>query len=347
LSSGDKHFLAILTIREDKLLFIVDVSVIIVNWNTKDLLRDCLKSLYDRTKTTNIEVIVVDNASSDGSADMVEIEFPDVKIIRGENVGFAKANNVALSGALGKDILFLNPDTRLDTSAIDGMHSHLSKHRESVSAVGCKLLNADGSVQLTCARRFPSAWTELCYFLGLERLFGFSPWMSGSEMRHWDHNDSRFVPCLSGACIMADGDLVRKLGGFSEDYFMYGEDLELCWKLTRENRKLWYVAEERIYHFAGSSSAKRGVSFHATLRQRAANSAFLRKSSSLRGVIEYRVAVALGASFRLVLLLVLLPLSLIRLGGRLQSLRKLMLKYLFLVFWSTNLRNLDPDKDRN
>jgi len=324
----------------------MDVSVIIVSWNTRDLLRDCLKSVYEKTKMTIIEVIVVDNRSSDGSADMVEAEFPSAKIIRGENVGFAKANNIALRYAKGKDILFLNPDTRLETDAIDCMYAHLNTHRDTVSAVGCKLLNADGSVQLTCARRFPSAWTELCYFLGFERLFWFLPWMSGAEMRHWDHNNSCFVPCLSGACIMADGDLVRKIGGFSEEYFMYGEDLELCWKLTLEKRKLWYIAKERIYHFAGSSSAKRGASFHVTVRQRAANIAFLRKSSSLRGVIEYRVAVALGASFRLVLVFVLLPLSLIRSDGRLENLCKLMLKYFFLFLWSINFRSFDQYESR-
>lgn len=276
----------------------MDVSVCIVNWNTRDLLCRCIESIRARTEGIEYEIVVVDNNSSDGSGAAIERKFPDVKLVGStENLGFAKGCNLAVGQSVGNFVLYLNPDTELVSNAIAGMMRLLEK-RPDVGIGGCRLLNSDGSIQLTCASAFPSPRNELCSLLGLDRMFPRTAFFSARELGYWDHRDSRDVECLSGACMMLRRELVDRLGGFDVGLFMYGEDLDMCARVAREGLRLHYLASETIYHHEGAGSTKRGPDF-APLRQRAANFYFLQKHFGEMRAAGYRGAVLLGSAARL------------------------------------------------
>ncbi|WP_084151250.1 glycosyltransferase family 2 protein [Azohydromonas australica] len=317
----------------------MDVSVCIVNWNTREMLRRCLRSLRDHTRGLEFEVIVVDNASSDGSVAMMETEFPEVIVVASAaNLGFAKGCNRAAAEARGSFVLYLNPDTELVSNAIHGMWRFLLAHSH-VGAVGCKLLNSDGSIQLTCASSFPSTRNELTSLLFLDRLFPRSRLCSSRELNHWDHLDSQEVECLSGACMLMSRDLSRRLGGFDEQLFIYGEDLDLCCRISRQGLSLYYLATEAIYHHEGAASRKKGRSF-APLFQRAANYYFLRKHFGRAAAVGYRVAVTLGAGARVVLAGLLSPLWLLGHVSSRERFAAFLLKHVDVLLWSVGLRSV-------
>lgn len=315
----------------------MDVSVCIVNWNTRELLRRCLLSLAEHTAGLRVEVIVVDNASSDGSADMVAREFSAVKLVASpENLGFAGGSNLAAAQARGHYILYLNPDTELVTNALFGMWAFL-RHHPGHGAVGCRLLNSDGSIQLTCAASFPTLRNELSSLLFLDRLFPTSKVFSSRELNYWDHADSRNVDCLSGACMMLPRSLVQRLTGFDEQFFMYGEDIDLCCRVRRAGLPLRYLASEVVYHHEGAASRKRGRSF-APLFQRAANYDVLHRHFGPSAAWGYRAAVSIGSGARLVAALVLAPWWVARRGARRQELVNFVAKSADLLLWSIGLK---------
>lgn len=317
----------------------MDVSVCIVNWNTCDLLYNCLDSIKKITQDLNYEIIVVDNNSADGSVQMVSANFLEYRLITSKkNLGFAKGSNLAAKEALGKYILYLNPDTELVTNALFGMYAFLEEHVE-YGAVGCKLLNSDSSIQYTCASTFPSPKNELSSLLFLDRLFPKSKFFSARELNHWNHEDSRRVDCLSGACIMLPKVLVEHLGGFDENFFMYGEDLDLCYRLRKEGQQLYYLATETIFHYEGAGSKKKGKNF-APLLQRKANYYFIQKNFSLGRAINYRCAVAIGSMTRIIGALILSPLLLLRKPSEKEKLIHFFGKHTDLFLWSIGLRNI-------
>jgi len=317
----------------------MDVSVCIVNWNTRELLRLCLQAIRERTVGLKAEVIVVDNASADGSAEMVSVEFPEVKLIVSmENLGFARGSNVAAGSASGRYVLYLNPDTELVTNAIFGMWTFLVRN-PGHGAVGCRLLNSDGSIQLTCASSYPTPRNELSSLLFLDRLFPKSKVCSSRELNHWDHTDSRDVECLSGACMMMPRRLAQRLAGFDESLFMYGEDLDLCCRVRREGLRLHYLASEVIYHHEGAASKKMGRSF-APLFQRAANYYFLQKNFGQAAALGYRGAVSIGSGARIVGALLLSPLWARRRGAGSQELLNFLAKHADLFLWSIGIKGM-------
>lgn len=317
----------------------MDVSVCIVNWNTRELLRRCLQSIRERTSGVQVEVIVVDNASVDGSAEMVTVLFPKVKLVAStENLGFARGSNLAAASASGDYVLYLNPDTELVTNAILGMWTFL-RHHQSHGAVGCRLLNIDGSIQLTCASSFPTPRNELSSLLFLDRLFPNSKLFSSRELNHWDHADSRDVECLSGACMMMPRSLARKLAGFDESLFMYGEDLDLCCRVRRQGLQLHYLAGEVIYHYEGAASRKKGRSF-APLFQRAANYYFLQKNFGQAAALAYRGAVSIGSSARILVACLLLPWWLLRRGEKGAAFAAFLAKHTDLFLWSIGIKGM-------
>jgi GT2 family glycosyltransferase len=281
------------------------VSVLIVSWNTRDLLRECLASVAAKTSVPH-EVIVVDNASADGSADMVRREHPEVRLVASEtNLGFVKGNNAAARLATGENLLLLNPDTRLETDAVAGLDRAL-RSDASIGAAGCKILNADGSVQRTCAGSFPTPWNEFTSLLFLHRL---APRLFPDRERSgWDHLDDRDVDCLSGACMIVRRGLWEELGGFDERIFMYAEDVDLCRRVLGKRLRVRYVASESVWHFEGSSAAQRKESFYSLVAQMAGNEYVLRKHDGAARAFAYRAAVLAGASVRLLVGAILYPL---------------------------------------
>ena len=278
----------------------MDLSIIIVNWNTRELLKDCLKSIEAKTRQVNYEVIVVDNSSTDGSPEMVSEVFPDVNLIENkENPGFARANNQGLAASKGKYVLFLNPDTKILSNALDGMIQFL-ENNEEYGAVGCRLVTSDGNIQFTCARAFPTLLNQLSEFLFFHRLFPRQRRFSTVEIFYWDHRDSREVDCLSGACILVRGNLIRDIAGFSEEYYMYAEDVDLCYRIRKLGWKIYYLAEESILHIGGAASRQREESYFSVVTMKQSNFQFLKAHYGTSKAELFKMICLIGSILRMI-----------------------------------------------
>lgn len=235
-----------------------DLSIVIVSWNVKGLLRACLRSTLeeqqsDASPRLACEVIVVDNASTDGSADMVRQEFPAVRLIaNADNVGFTRGNNQGIVASDGRHVLLLNPDTEVLDGALGEMVDYM-EHSPEVGALGPKLLYPDGRVQ-SSRRRFPDLRTAL-----VESTF-LQPWFSGSDVlkRYYvlDRGDDEIqvVDWLVGACLMMRRAAVDEVGLLDERFFMYSEELDWCYRAKKKGWKIVYLPTARVIHHEGKSS---------------------------------------------------------------------------------------------
>jgi len=286
------------------------LSIIIVNWNSKDYLRKCLHSIYSNTRGISFETIVVDGASFDGCGEMLAREFPQVKFVQSEkNVGFAKANNLGFEQSQGECVLFLNPDTEIVGNALNTLHDFLKKNSDAGIA-GAKLLNTDGSVQMSCIQTFPTISNQFFDAEILRNSFprhsfwGITPLFSGD-------NKPAEVEVISGACLMLTRTAFQKIGRFSDDYFLYAEDLDLCFKTHLAGFKNYYVPAAAIVHHGGGSSRQTQNVF-STVMMRESVYRFLKKFRGGFYGAAFRASVALGALCRLMMLLILFPIRLIR-----------------------------------
>lgn len=227
-----------------------EVSVIIVSWNTKDILMDCLRSLYVQTRTS-MQVIVVDNASSDGSADAVANGFPQVELIRSqENLGFAKGNNRGLEAAEGRYILYLNPDTIILDGAVDKMLRFLDAH-PGIGVLGPHTFNADGITTQDTVIFKPTLRRMFHTHVPLWRLIpGWRPELAGQASWH----RTGPVEVVKGCCMLMPATLVRDLGGMSEKHFMYSEEEDLCSRAAGRGFATWYYHEASIIHLGGEAT---------------------------------------------------------------------------------------------
>jgi len=232
----------------------VDLSIVVVSFNARDYLRRCLASVLEHTKGVSCEVIVVDNASWDGSAQMVQAEFPQVTLVRlTTNLGFAAGCNRGMERAAGEFILLLNPDTDLAEDAFSPMVAYC-RQNPSVGILGPKLLNSDGSLQLSC-RRFPSHLTSLFNRQSiLTRLFPGNPFSRRYLMTDWAHDRIEPVDWLSGACLVLRRDMADRIGGMDEGFFMYIEDVDLCYRAHRAGYEVVYFPQVAVTHHIGKSS---------------------------------------------------------------------------------------------
>ena len=232
----------------------VDVSIIIVNWNSIDYLRECVVSICERTQDASFEVIVVDNASPAGDAERLEQQLPrKVKLIKSPtNLGFAGANNLGFRHSSGKYLLFLNPDTKLVSPAIDTMVQGIQALPDA-GVLGCRLLYSDLSLQTSCIQTFPTILNQLldsdwlCQRWPDSKLWGIGPLFSNSS-------EPAKVEVISGACMLVRRDVFEQVGLFSEDYFMYAEDLDLCYKVARSGHSNYYLGTATVIHYGGKSS---------------------------------------------------------------------------------------------
>ena len=229
------------------------VSAIIVSYNVRSLLLDTLRSLFEHTQVP-LETIVVDNASSDGSADAVAQEFPDVKLARRrENVGFAKANNVGLHYATGRFILVLNPDVLLNPECVDRLADFLLVHPEA-GAVGPRLLRSDGRLDLAARRGFPTPRASFYRLTGLSRLFSRSERFNAYNMGHRREEVVHEIDAGTAACLMVRRATIDQVGFFDPDFFMYGEDLDFCYRVKAGGWKIYYLPLAEAVHLKGRSS---------------------------------------------------------------------------------------------
>ena len=231
----------------------MQLSIVIVNYNARDLLRNCLLSIFKQTQRIRFEVFVIDNASVDGSREMLAREFPEVRaILNTANRGFAAANNQAIKIARGECLLLLNPDTVILNGAIATTLAFLEQHPEA-GIVGCKLLNPDGTLQPSC-RSFPSVWNIFTESFFLYKLFKHSKLFGQYYMSHFDHNTLREVDVVMGAFMLIRREVFEKIGLLDEDYFMYAEETDFCYRAHRAGFKTFFCPEGAIVHIGGGST---------------------------------------------------------------------------------------------
>lgn len=232
----------------------MDVSVIIVNWNTRELLRNCLASIIEETRGISYEIIVVDNASADGSAAMCETEFPNATLIANTaNRGFAAANNQGMEVAAGRYILLLNPDTIVLEQAIDRCVAY-ADHRPDIGVVGCQVLETDGKIQQT-GFSFPSPWTLFLTLSGLPRVFPHLPLFSRPQLGSWDRRSERDIDVISGMFMLVRREAIREVGFMDESYFVYAEETDWCFRFWKAGwRRVFYPGAQIIHIDGGGKS---------------------------------------------------------------------------------------------
>jgi GT2 family glycosyltransferase len=229
------------------------VSIIIVSWNACRLLEECLESLRERVIVPH-EIIVVDNASADGSAEMVEARFPAVRLMRaGSNLGFARANNLGIHQSRGRYIALINSDVRVLPGCVDQLVEFLDSHPDA-GMVGPKVVYPDLSKQNTC-RHFPSVWRTFCEVFYLYRLFPRSPWFSGEQMWYFDNDRQMEVEVLSGCFLVVRKTAVEDFGLLDEDFFFYCEDIDWSIRRNQAGWKAYFAPGSRAIHHGGGSAA--------------------------------------------------------------------------------------------
>ena len=205
----------------------IDLSIIIVNYNVKEFVLNLLQSIQEASKNIKSEIIIVDNASDDGSVELIQEKYSNVKLIANkENVGFGRANNQGMKIAGGKYILLLNPDTIVREDTFEKMLL-LFQSRDDIGIAGCKVLNPDGTLQLACRRGFPGPWTSFTKIVGLSTLFPNSKTFARYNLTYLDENKSYEVDAVSGSFMMMKREVYELMGGFDPQFFMYGADLDL------------------------------------------------------------------------------------------------------------------------
>lgn len=235
------------------------VSIVIVNWKTPKLLARCLDSLKEDPGYEDFEIIVVDNNSGDESVPMLKADFPYVHLIANTgNYGFSKGCNQAIEIAHGRHVLLLNPDSVVVKDAISTMYKYLDANPE-VGAVGPKVLNTDGTLQLACRRAFPSVSASFFRLTYLSHLFPNHPAVSRYNMTFADPESFLDVDALSGSCMMVRNQVIEKIGLLDEDIFMFGEDIDWCWRVKEAGYKVMYIPTASVFHIHGAASRKRPV----------------------------------------------------------------------------------------
>lgn len=234
-----------------------DLSIIILSYNTRKLLRDCLKSLEKVKDEANFEVVVVDNASTDGSCEMVRKEFPNVKLVENsQNLGFAAGNNSARPHIEGENVLFLNSDTKVKRGVLKDTLSFFSKE-EKIGALACRLELPTGEIDRDSRRSFPTPWVAFTHLvLRLDRLFPKSSLFSRYWYGHKPEDKVHEVDVIQGAFFLTKRELLESLDWFDEDYFLDGEDIDLCWRIKEKGLKIVYYPKVSILHYKGASKGK-------------------------------------------------------------------------------------------
>lgn len=274
------------------------ISIIYVNWNSADYLKASVESVFAGDNQPDAEIIVIDNASTQGGIEAIAALDPRIHVFaEPENLGFAGANNLGASRSHGEILLFLNPDTKVSAGAIDRMAAHLERLPDA-GILGARLLNADGSVQLSTIQALPTI---------LSQAFD-----SDSMMRRWPHcslwklgplfqpaRDPVPVDIVSGACMMMRKSVFERVGGFSEEYFMYAEDFDLCYKVAAAGLRNYYCGDAIVIHYGGGSSARQSVNQWATRMNFRAMVLFLRKTRGAMYALAYRITMFAVALCRL------------------------------------------------
>jgi hypothetical protein len=263
----------------------MDISVVIVGWNARHYLALCLESLAEALPHRTMEILVVDNASTDGSAEMIEARFPHVKLIRSnENLGFAKGNNVAIRQCQGRYIALVNPDVIVLPGCLDALAGFLDQHPK-VGNVGPRVFNPDMTQQSTC-RRFPTLWNNFCSATRLETVFKGSPFFAGEHMFCFPHDRTMPVDVLVGCFSMIRRETFEVVGLLDEGLFMYGDDVDWCRRCWNAGWEVVFFPGARAIHDRGKITAPYPVRF--ALAQQRSVIHYWRKHHTFFGVLGIR-----------------------------------------------------------
>jgi GT2 family glycosyltransferase len=277
----------------------VQLSIIIVSWNTRDLLERCLASVREDSRAAQavglavgLEVIVVDNASVDGSSEMVRERFPEVRLIESrQNLGFARANNVAFRQCTGQYVLLLNPDTEVRPGALAALLRFMDGRPEA-GAAGARLLNPDSSLQPSCDRA-PTLSREFWRLLHLDNLWPYAVY----RMHEWPWDANREVDVACGACLILRREALREVGLLDEDYFIYSEEVDLCRRLRERGWRIFWVPSASVVHYGGQSTRQAASAMFLRLYQ--GKVLYFRKSRGRRAAELYKLIVLVASLGRL------------------------------------------------
>ncbi|MBN2593271.1 MAG: glycosyltransferase family 2 protein [Sedimentisphaerales bacterium] len=274
----------------------MDVSIIIVSWNTKGLLRDCLSSVCENAGEIDYEIIVIDNASTDGSAEMVKNDFKQVILIENsENRGFAAANNQGMAIAKGRYVLLLNSDTVVLDDAIANT-ARFADENPQAAVIGCRVLNPDRTLQRTCFM-FPSVLNMLLSSTYLYKLFPKSRFFGREQMTWWNRNDVRPVDVVTGCYMLVRREAIDQVGMMDERFFMYCEETDWCYRFREKGWMVMFAPVGQIIHFGGQSTAQKPVAMIVQLRLSILK--FMKKHYSLPVYLFARLLVAMFFAVRL------------------------------------------------
>jgi GT2 family glycosyltransferase len=272
------------------------VSVVIVVWNAKKYVLECLGSLREHCQRVCDEVVVVDNASTDGTPELIQEMFPEFKLIRNaENFGFAKANNIGIAASSGDCICLVNSDVEFLDDCISPMVRYLSDHPE-VGMLGPKMLAASGEVRRS-TMRFPTVWNTFCRAVGFDSMFKKSPAFGGLLMSDFDHRTTAPVEVLNGWFLVVRRSAVERVGLLDPQFFMYGEDVDWCYRFRQGGEKVMFFAEAGAIHYGGASSANAPLRFYLELYR--ATWQYWRKHHGALAQLGFLVAFAVHHSVRL------------------------------------------------
>ena len=229
----------------------MDLSIIIINHNTKNLTNQTVESIFATKPEIDFEIIVVDNSTKE--AERYQCERERVKVLSNvPNKGFAHGCNTGFQIATGEYVLFLNSDTIMQKDTLDKSVRYMKKHKE-VGGLSVQVVLQDGSLDHGCKRGFPTPWNSFCYFSHLDRLFPKAALFNGYKLGHLDRNKTYQIDAGTGAYLMMPGKLYKHLNGFDETFFMYGEDIDLCWRIKAAGYQVIYYADVKCLHLKGQS----------------------------------------------------------------------------------------------
>jgi GT2 family glycosyltransferase len=313
------------------------VSIICVNWNSVAYLRECIASIYENTHEVSFEIIVVDNASPQGDVEVLKGEFPEIIIRKSsKNIGFAAANNLGFKESRGEYVLFLNPDTKLMGPTIDTLLDRM-KALPDAGIVGCKMLNTDLSVQITSIQKFPTILNQIVNSEHLQLRWPGCPLWDIAPLFS-EQSQPIKVEVIPGACMLLRRSIFEQVGGFSEDYFMYAEDLDLNYKLKQAGYTNYYVGEAAIVHHGGKSSSQQEVNQWSTMMKYRAMTRYYRKTRGRFYEAMYRAAMGCVAIGRLALLALIYPFG--NMFWNKQSLRRAFEKWKVVLKWAIGRQKL-------
>jgi GT2 family glycosyltransferase len=309
----------------------MDVSIIIINWNSKGYLKECLKTLPAGVGDLNHEIIVIDNGSYDGTAEMLASDFPHVRFVQGQqNLGFAAGNNRAAKEARGELLLFLNPDTESRPRAIKEL-THALRSCPGAGIAGARLFNSDLSLQTSCVQAFPTILNCLLDCEFLRRIFPKSSlWGIAALFKNSDKPSA--VETVSGACLMIKREVFDSVGGFDEHYFMYTEDRDLCFKVHLKGFACLHVPTSTVVHHGGGSSrtAPRTIS---VVRMRESIYRFMRLRRNRFAAGLFRFSQAAAAVIRIPLIGIWSLVNYSTSNSRIASLKK----WASILLWSLGI----------